>query len=264
VVVDVFSSRLYSHRKRLVGGFYAYDHVEEVKRVGRHCKGRTDRHGRLACKGVPAATGRLLLVATVTDPDRRRASTHADAWIRGKDRMWFPVEDSDRIDVLPEAPRYEPGQTARFQVRMPFAEATALVTIEREGVGEARVVRLSGVEPVIELPVRREWAPNVFVSVLAVRGRAGDVRPTATVDLGRPAFKLGIAEIQVGWRAHELAVTVTTPRPSYAVRETVGRPCRCEPPTASRCPPAPRSRSRRSTRGSSRSARTRAGSSSRR
>ena len=36
-----------------------------------------------------------------------------------------------------------------------------------------------------------------------VRGRVADVQPTAMVDLGKPAFKLGIAEIRVGWqRAH--------------------------------------------------------------
>jgi len=35
--------------------------------------------------------------------------------------------DHDRIDLLPEKKRYEPGETAIFQVRMPFREATALV-----------------------------------------------------------------------------------------------------------------------------------------
>jgi hypothetical protein len=35
------------------------------------------------------------------------------------------------MDLLPEKKRYE-METARFQVRMPFAEATALITIERE------------------------------------------------------------------------------------------------------------------------------------
>src|SRR5262249_16711138 len=132
---------------------------------------------------------------------------------------WFEAGDSDRIDVLPERRRYQPGETARFQVRMPFREATALVTIDREGVGDARVVRLSGAEPVIELPVDARWSPNVFVSVLAVRGRIADVQPTALVDLGRPAFRLGIAEIEVGWREHELAVSVATDRPTYRVRE---------------------------------------------
>jgi uncharacterized protein YfaS (alpha-2-macroglobulin family) len=72
---------------------------------------------------------------------------------------------------------------------------------------------------VVEVPVRDSFAPNMFVSVLAVRGRAGGIQPTALVDLGRPAVKLGIAEIRVGWRAHELRVTVTPGRPVYRVRE---------------------------------------------
>ena len=80
-----------------------------------------------------------------------------------------------------------------------------LVTVEREGVIAASVFPLSGKDPVITLPVR-DYAPNVFVSVLAVRGRVGSIQPTAMVDLGKPAFKLGIAEIRVGWRDHELKV----------------------------------------------------------
>ncbi len=123
------------------------------------------------------------------------------------------------MDVIPEAKRYEPGDKARFQIRMPFRKATALITVEREGVGESFVKELSGKEPVIELPVKGSWAPNVFISVLAVRGRVSDVQPTATVDLGRPAFRLGIAEIQVGWKTHELKVNVAADRPVYKVRE---------------------------------------------
>ena len=108
---------------------------------------------------------------------------------------------------------------ARFQVRMPFREATALITTEREGVLDGFVVPLSGQEPVIEVPVQEDFAPNMFISVLAVRGRVGGVQPTAMVDLGRPSFKLGVAEIRVGWRKHELMVRVTADRTTYRVRD---------------------------------------------
>jgi alpha-2-macroglobulin len=122
------------------------------------------------------------------------------------------------MDVLPEKKRYEPGDVARFQVRMPFKQATALVTVEREGI-DAFIKEIAGNEPVIEIPVRGNYAPNVFVSVLAVRGRVNDVQPTALVDLGRPAYKLGIAEINVKWQAHELKVSVIPERSVYKVRE---------------------------------------------
>ena len=220
VRVEMLPRKTYSHRKRLVGGFYAYDHFEETSpSVGVLCEGPTNTQGILFCDGHAPVDGDIVLQAMVTDVEGRTSAAHKEVWVAGHEDWWFDVEDSDRIDLLPEMPQYEPGETARFQVRMPFREATALVTVEREGVQEARVIALSGREPVIEVPVLGTYAPNIFVSVLAVRGRVGGVQPTAMVDLGKPAWKLGIAEIRVGWAAHTLAVTVTSDRQVYQVRE---------------------------------------------
>ena len=82
-----------------------------------------------------------MLQASTVDAAGRRIAANHEVWVAGDDEWWFEVRDSDRIDVLPEQRRYEPGETARLQVRMPFREATALVTVEREGVLDARVVR---------------------------------------------------------------------------------------------------------------------------
>jgi alpha-2-macroglobulin len=221
VTVNLFERRTYSHRKRLVGGFYSYEHSTETRKLQELCSGTTDSRGLLFCEQPVSVSGNTVLEASTIDPEGRETTANRDVWIAGARDWWFTATDSDRMDVLPEEKRYEPGQTARFQVRMPFREATALVTVEREGIAETHVMELSGTEPVIELPVKPDWAPNVFISVLAVRGRIGDVQPTGTVDLGRPAFRLGIAEIQVGWKAHELKVTVETDRESYRVRDKV-------------------------------------------
>ncbi|HSW40148.1 MAG TPA: alpha-2-macroglobulin family protein, partial [Acidobacteriota bacterium] len=160
-----------------------------------------------------------IIEASTIDPEGRETSANREVWVAGTGDWWFAATDSDRMDLLAEDKQYEPGETARLQVRMPFRQATVLVTVEREGIAETYVRELSGTEPVIELPVKAGWAPNVFISVLAVRGRVGDVQPGGLVDLGRPAFRLGIAELRVGWKAHELMVTVETDRPVYKVRE---------------------------------------------
>lgn len=219
VTVDMFRRETFSHRRRLLGGFYAFESYTDVARVGTLCSARTDARGRIECEGRPPASGNLVLRARAVDADGRASVANREIWIAGGEPWWFGVEDSDRMDVLPELPRYEPGQTARFQVRMPFRSATVLVTHEREGVIDASVRRLSGDSPVIEVPVAGRHAPNLFVSVLAVRGRVGEVRATSTVDLGKPAFRMGIGEIAVGWRAHELKVDVKPERPVYRVRE---------------------------------------------
>jgi uncharacterized protein YfaS (alpha-2-macroglobulin family) len=219
IQVDLLQRKFYSYRKRLVGGFYAYEHVSETQRLGGFCEAVTNAQGIAFCEAKPPADGHLILQASVRDDSSHPVWAHQDAWVSGARPWWFDVQDHDRIDLLPEKRSYEPGETARFQVRMPFREATGLVTMEREGVLDGFVVPLSGNEPVIEVPVTGEFAPNMYVSVLAVRGRVGDMQPTAVVDLGRPSFKLGIAEIRVGWRRHELLVKVAPDRPAYRVRD---------------------------------------------
>jgi uncharacterized protein YfaS (alpha-2-macroglobulin family) len=219
VRVDLFERKTYTHRKRLVGGFYAYEHSTETKKVALLCEGRTDAKGLLICEATSPVSGNCILQAESADAEGNKTVTHQEVWVAGKGDWWFEVMDHDRIDLLPEKRHYEPGETAVFQVRMPFRSATALVTVEREGVMEAWVKRISGQQPVIEIPVRSAYAPNCFVSALVVRGRAPGIVPTAMVDLGRPAYKLGIAEIKVGWRAHELKVAVSPDRTVYKVRD---------------------------------------------
>jgi hypothetical protein len=217
--VDLLQRKTYTHRKRLVGGFYAYEHSTEIKKVGSLCKGTTDSKGLLICDVQSPVSGNVILQAQILDDRGNRSVAHRDVWIAGKEEWWFEAGDHDRIDLLPERKRYEPAEKATFQIRMPFREATALVTVEREGVMEAWVQKLSGKNPVLEVPIKGNYAPNVYVSALVVRGRVAGVQPTALVDLGKPAYKLGIAEIQVGWKAHELKVSVSSARKVYRVRE---------------------------------------------
>lgn len=218
VRIDLLERKVYSHRKRLIGGFYAYHHQREVKAHGELCHGITDEKGRFFCEGRSPVGGNVILRAEAKDSAGRLSHTNREMWIANGDDWWFEAGNEDRMDLIPERPRYEPGETARFQVRSPFRTATALVTVEREGVLEARVEQLSGQSPVIQVPLQGHHAPNVFVSVLAVRGRVAEVQPTALVDLGKPAFKMGLAEVKVGWAAHELKVSVHADQAVYPVR----------------------------------------------
>lgn len=219
VAVDLFQRKNYSHRKRLVGGFYSYEHITETKRIGALCSGKTDAKGMLFCDVSASVSGNVILQATASDAEGNSAAANCDVWIAAKGEWWFDVSDNDRIDVLPEKKHYESGDTAKFQVRMPFREATALVTVEREGILETFVKKISGKNPSFEVPMKPAFAPNVFISALVVRGRVEEMQPTALVDLGKPAYKLGIAEIKVGWKPHELKVNVNTDKKIYKVRD---------------------------------------------
>jgi uncharacterized protein YfaS (alpha-2-macroglobulin family) len=219
VKVELFQRQILSHRKRLVGGFYSYEHSTETKKIASLSEGKTDSRGHLIWDAKSPVSGNVILQAESFDKAGNRTVAHRDVWVAGKGEWWFEVGDHDRIDLIPEKKRYEPGQKAVFQVRMPFREATALVTVEREGIITAWVKKISGKNPVIQVPVKGTHAPNVYVSALVVRGRVAGVKPTAMVDLGKPAYKLGIAEINVGWREHELKVNVSSDQKVYKVRQ---------------------------------------------
>jgi alpha-2-macroglobulin len=250
VSVEVYLRNSYSHRRRLIGGFYAYDSTTETKRIGSGCSVTTDTRGLAFCTVKPGASGQLMLVARSKDAAGNEALASTSVWVVGGDEWWFEPTNHDRIDLVPEKKRYEPGETAKLQLRMPFRKATVLVTVEREGVIDQKVVELDGTAPVIELPVAGHYGPNVYVSALAVRGRVDpeapgpyawlkrwmykighflglvdeipperDTRPTALVDLTKPAYKLGLAEIRVGRRDYELKVKVAPEREVLRARD---------------------------------------------
>ncbi|WP_280153460.1 MG2 domain-containing protein [Piscinibacter sp. XHJ-5] len=237
-----------SVRRRLVGGFYAYDNRNAAEDLGQVCAGTSDARGLVLCDVALKSPGQVELVAEAQDAAGHAARAAASVWVTQQGEVWFGGDNQDRMDVIPEQRSYEPGQTAKLQVRSPFRHATALVAIERNGILETRTVELHGRDPTIELPVKAEWAPNVYVSVLAVRGRLREVPwyslftwgwrspsqwwrayrdegqvhqpPTAMVDLSKPAFRYGIAEIEVGIAGHRLQVEVTPDKTSYPIRST--------------------------------------------
>jgi hypothetical protein len=233
-------------RKRMVGGFYTYDNKTSVKELGSVCSGKSDSRGLLLCETSLGEPGEVELVVTAKDSAGNSIQAASSVYVTKQGELWFGGENHDRMDVLPEKKNYQPGETARFQVRMPFRFATALVAVEREGIVETQVVQLNGQDPTVQVKIKEDWGPNVYVSVLALRGRLREVpwysffswgykaprewwtsfwyegreyvAPTALVDLSKPAFRLGVAEIRVGTKAHQLDVSVKADKESYAVR----------------------------------------------
>ena len=265
-----------SSRKRMVGGFYTYDNKTETKDLGTVCSGKSDKRGLLLCESALKEAGEVELVVSAKDTAGNTSLAASSVYVTKQGELWFGGEDNDRIDVLPEKKSYQPGEVAKFQVRSPFRFATALVSVEREGIIETHVVQLNGQDPTVSLQVKPEWGPNAYVSVMALRGRLRDVpwysfftwgfkaprewwtafwyegkeyvAPTALVDLSKPAYRLGLAEIRVGSRAHQLEVK----RGQRQARLHRAQPGTASPspascPTASP-PPAPKWRWPRSTR----------------
>lgn len=156
-----------------------------------------------------------------------------------RDRQGRVTRTSAHIDPRPPdsflsvegGGEFAPGETAPIRLSLPFEEATALVSIEREGVLDAFVVQTNGPRT-IDVPVKPNYAPNVQVSVLAIanRGSGTGVRlpralqvvgNRARLDLAswRPDKVTASTEIEVSDAANKLDVVVEPERDSYRTRD---------------------------------------------
>ncbi len=111
-----------------------------------------------------------------------------------------------QFDLVPDKSSYAPGEEAKILVKTPINGA-ALVTIEQDRVRRAFVTKLEGNAPVVRVPLEATDAPNVFVSVLALRGRAQSPR-----QIKAPDYRVGYAQLNVVKPEARLAVAFESNR----------------------------------------------------
>ncbi len=164
---------------------------------------------------TPRATGQHFLTVRGTDPDGHAFATVTSFKVYGTDEYPWLYEDGMRVKLVAEKKSYKPGETARVLVLSPI-EGTALVTVEREKVLRSFQVELKADNPVVEIPLGEEDAPNAFVSVLIVKGSQESAR-----ERKEPQLRLGYCELIVEPVRDALAVTMKTDFPDYRPADEV-------------------------------------------
>jgi uncharacterized protein YfaS (alpha-2-macroglobulin family) len=179
--------------------------------------------------------GYFVLEARGDAGDGRFAVTRTSFYVLGEGYTAWQRFDHNRIQLVPERKTWKPGETARIMVQSPWEQATALVTTEREGIRSHRQFTLTSTQQSISIPIAETDIPNVFVSVLLVKGRTDPApSPTGTAatdektaeDPGKPAFRMGYVELKVEDRTKRLTVAVAANkeefRPASAANVRVG------------------------------------------
>jgi alpha-2-macroglobulin len=165
--------------------------------------------GTITERIMPKSPGEFVIKLEGTDAKGNPVAVSSWVWVLGKGEAFWSGDESDRMSIIASKQAYEPGETARLVPRTNLAGGSSLVSVERNGVIDAFVVETSSSGEGINLKLTQAHAPNVYVSVAAVRGRTGDG------DKHRPRFQMGLTELDVSAAAQRLAVSVKTDKPSY-------------------------------------------------
>lgn len=229
VPVDVTLTQVQwiSVRRAEGNGFYTWDTERKLVPAG---KWTVTTAAEPVSLDIPFANGGyFMLQATGRGENGRFAVTETSFYVLGTGYTSWQRFDHNRIELTPERQTYRPGDTARIMIQSPWERATALVTTEREGIRSQRQFTLTSTQESIAIPITEQDIPNLFVSVVLIKGRTAAANTPADAtekkdadpsDPGKPSFRIGYAELKVEDRSKRLTVAVAANRQEYRPAST--------------------------------------------
>jgi len=151
---------------------------------------------------IAGKAGEYLLEARSKDSHDHDVLTSIGFEVAGPGEAVWNYRNRYAIDLVSDKDSYEPGQTATILVKTPIA-GDALVTVERDSVLRSFVTRLSGNAPSVQVPIAETDAPNVFVSVMLLRGAN-----ESTKKIKEPEYRIGYCELRVARPGDKLTIQV--------------------------------------------------------
>lgn len=149
-----------------------------------------------------------IVVEGATDKDEAApAAMQMYAW--GDGGGSWRSDDTLSFDIVANKKEYKAGDTATLLLKTDLAQATGLVTIERDGVVEKRLIEITPTKKHIDVPITDAFAPNMYVSVALVQGRMGDG------PRGKPRMRMGLINLPVRPADNKLTVSVETDAKDY-------------------------------------------------
>jgi len=213
VDVDLIRIQWNSTRHAEGHGFYTWESERKEVPAGHFSVTTQDKPVPLH---IPLSDGgQYRITAVAKDGEGRSTTTIEWFYATGSGYTAWERYDHNRIDLVPEKTTYKPGDTARLMIKSPWEHATALITTEREGVRTSKQFDVTSTQQTVSVPITEADIPNVFVSVLLVKGRTKDATPDDSSDPGKPAFRLGYTELTVEDETKRLDVDVKANRDEY-------------------------------------------------
>ncbi|HEX2731151.1 MAG TPA: MG2 domain-containing protein [Polyangiaceae bacterium] len=187
----------------------------------------TDNHERVLSEAVALAAapaersirfpgpGEYSVELRAKDAQGNDVKASRSVWVWGDGESSWRVDDSKRFKMTLDKKEYRVGETARLILQTPVKGASALISVERDGVLSQRFEQELQEGRAVEIPITADMVPNAYASVMLARGRMGDNAR------GLPKTTMGLVDIPVVSGDKHLKVNVEPDRPDYRPGEPV-------------------------------------------
>ncbi len=174
----------------------------------------TDADGKAVFSFTPPNGGIFKITAKMRDTNGNEILASNEVWVSSGEYVSWRQQNSNRIDLIADAQNYEVGDTAQILITSPFQGKTeALITVERGEVITQQRVTMDTNSYVYKLPITDEFAPNIFVSAVLVKGVDKD-NPVA-------AFRMGLVALNVDNSHKQISIVITTDKTQAGPGDTV-------------------------------------------
>ncbi|MDC7223485.1 MAG: alpha-2-macroglobulin family protein [Spirochaetales bacterium] len=173
---------------------------------------------------TPEKAGIYRLSFSSRDADGVEVVTYFYMTVTGDETTAWPRFDAEQIEVIRDKESYRVGDVAVLVPEVPYDEATGLLTIERDGIRETSIFQVTKNTPGIEIPITEDMAPNVFASLVIVRGRIHSRKDASGYETGAPGLKVGYTTISVQPEEKELTVSFDTNLSSVSPGQKIALP----------------------------------------
>ncbi len=168
---------------------------------------RTDTDGNSESTITLSKEGQYEIHLVKTDDRGNSIETTSDVYIYGTEAVTVPPNNNYELDLEVEKPKVGVGDTASVLIKSPYDHAKVLITAERGTIYDYWVKDVTGGLYLHEFPIKSEYVPNVYLSVLLLSGT--------------PEVKYGSARFDVGKERHALSVDVRSNKDHYLPGEEV-------------------------------------------
>ncbi|HXZ80382.1 MAG TPA: alpha-2-macroglobulin family protein [Terriglobales bacterium] len=125
--------------------------------------GQTDANGNAEIS-LPLGnrSGEIRVTVTAITPELRELETQTMLWLPDYQASWMGPR-TEQLQIIPDKKSYQPGDVAHLLIMTGKGAAHVLVTTEGATILSRQVVHTNGGTAAVDVPIKAEYAPNVFV-----------------------------------------------------------------------------------------------------
>ena len=173
------------------------------------------KNGISGAEFLPENCGSYKLRLSSGDMKERAVITELDFYVTGGSWVNWGLRSPENIELIPDKDEYRPGETAKILVKTPLNDGKYLMTIEREGLLEEKLIDIKGSAGLLEIPVSESWVPVVYIALCSNSERKETPRSYYDEDIGKPRGYFGITPIRISTESKEFEVEIIPDKDIY-------------------------------------------------